>query len=280
MFTTTVSPQALRERLGDPQVIVVDCRHALADFTLGRRLYDESHIPGAFFADVEEDLAGRKTGSNGRHPLPDPETFARFLGELGVDDASQVVAYDAGADMFAPRLWFLCRWIGHDAVAVLDGGFTAWVGLGYPTTAAPSEPRREGRLTVHLHPELLVDAGYVRAHLGDPAVQVLDGRASDRFAGETEPIDPVAGHIPGAANRWFKANFDAAGKFKSPEELRAELARAGIDPARTIHQCGSGLSSAASYLAMEHAGLEGSRIYNGSWSEWVADPTRPVATGE
>ena len=259
--------------------MILDCRHSLADFELGRRLYDESHVPGAFFASVEEDLAGPKTGKNGRHPLPDAETFARFLRARGVDDDTQIFAYDAGADMFAPRLWFVTRWIGHDAIAVLDGGFAQWSARGYPVTAAPSQPMREGTLAIRLRPELLVDARYVHEHLDTPEMQLLDARARERYSGETEPIDPVAGHIPGARNRWFKENFGPDGMLKSPDELRAEFAQAGLDPKRTVHQCGSGVSSAVTHLAMQHAGLEGSRIYNGSWSEWVADPTRPIATG-
>lgn len=279
-FTTAISPEELHARLGDPNLVVLDCRHSLADFSLGRRLYDEAHVPGAFFADVEKDLAGRKTGTNGRHPLPDPENFARFLRGLGVNDDTQIVAYDAGGDMFAARLWFVCRWIGHDATAILDGGFSAWTALGYPVTAAPSRPARDGELRVRLRPELIVDAGFVLAHLNDPAMQLLDARAKERYSGQTEPIDPVAGHIPGARHRWFKDNFDAAGRLKSREQLRAEFAGEGLDPKRTVHQCGSGVSSAVTYLAMVHSGLDGSRVYNGSWSEWVADPSRPVATGE
>ena len=278
-FTTLISPQDLRERLDDPQVVVVDCRHSLADFALGKRLYDEAHVPGAFFADVESDLAGEHTGRNGRHPMPAPETFARFLRGLGIDDATQIVAYDAGGDMFAARMWFLCRWIGHDAVAVLDGGFSAWRQLGYPVTAAPAQTPREGTLVARVRPEMLVDASYVLAHLHDPAMQLIDARAEDRFAGQNETIDPVAGHIPGARNRWFKRNFEDDGRFKSPEVLRAEFAADGIDPQRVVHQCGSGVSSAANELAMTIAGLEGSRLYGGSWSEWVADRSRPVATG-
>jgi thiosulfate/3-mercaptopyruvate sulfurtransferase len=199
---------------------------------------------------------------------------------LGVNDDTQIVAYDAGGDMFAARLWFVCRWIGHDATAILDGGFLAWTALGYPVTAAPSQPTRDGELRVRLHPELLVDADFVLAHLNDPAMQLLDARAKERYSGQTEPIDPVAGHIPGARHRWFKDNFDAAGRLKSREQLRAEFAAEGLDPKRIVHQCGSGVSSAVTYLAMVHSGLDGSRVYNGSWSEWVADPSRPVATGE
>jgi thiosulfate/3-mercaptopyruvate sulfurtransferase len=279
-YATVISPEELHARLGDPDVAVLDCRHALADFSLGRRLYDESHIPGAFLAAVEEDLAGPKTGMNGRHPLPDPETFARFLRGVGVNDDTQIVAYDAGADMFAPRLWFLCRWIGHDASAILDGGFAAWNAHGCPVTSTPSKRSSEGTLTVRLRPELVVDVEYVSRNLKSPAMQLLDARAKERYTGETEPIDPVGGHIPGALQRWFKDNFTSDGRLKSPEQLRAEFANSGLDAKLTVHQCGSGVSSTATYLAMVHAGLEGSRIYNGSWSEWVADPSRPIATGD
>jgi len=278
-FTTIVSPEELHAHLRDPGFVVLDCRHSLADFSLGRRLYDESHVPGAFFASVEDDLAGAQTGTNGRHPLPDPETLARFLRGIGADDDTQLVAYDAGADMFAARFWFLSRWIGHDAVAILDGGFAAWSARGYPVTAAPSEPAREGSLSVRLRPELVVDAAFVLSHLGGAEMQLLDARAIERFTGESEPIDPVGGHIPGALQRWFKDNFSAEGTLKSREQLREEFARAQLDPKRTVHQCGSGVSSAVTQLAMAHAGLEGSRIYNGSWSEWVADPSRPIAKG-
>ncbi|HEU5480306.1 MAG TPA: sulfurtransferase [Candidatus Tumulicola sp.] len=278
-YTTVVAPSVVREHLEDPAYLVVDCRHSLADFSLGKRLYDEAHVPGAFFADVEYDLAGPKTGANGRHPMPDPEAFARFLRARGAGDATQIVAYDAGADMFAARLWFLCRWIGHHAVAVLDGGFAAWVAAGYPVTAAPEQPQREGTLEVRLHPELVVDADYVLQRLRDPGMQLLDARAEDRFAGQNETVDPVAGHIPGALNRWFKRNFNGDGSFKSAAALRDEFAAQGLDPKRVVHQCGSGVSSAANELAMAIAGLEGSRLYAGSWSEWIADPARPIVTG-
>ena len=276
-YTTIIPPNALREALGGPNLVVVDCRHSLQDFGLGLRLYQESHVPGAFFASVEDDLAGPKTGENGRHPMPDPETFARFLRGIGVDDDTQLVAYDAGADMFAPRLWFLSRWIGHDAVAVLDGGFAAWQAHGYPVTAQPSTPAREGRVTVRVRPDYVVDARHVLERLESAAMHLIDARAEDRFAGQNEMVDPVAGHIPGATNRWFKRNFNDDGTFKSPAQLREEFA--GVDPELAIHQCGSGVSAAVNHMAMEVAGIHGSRIYGGSWSEWIADPSRPVATG-
>jgi thiosulfate/3-mercaptopyruvate sulfurtransferase len=280
LYRTIVAPEILREHLEDPRWVVVDCRHSLQDFTVGRKAYEAGHIPGAFFADVERDLAGERTGSNGRHPLPDPQDFADFLRSFSVTDESQIVAYDEGADMFAARLWFLCRWIGHEAVAVLDGGIAAWRALGYPVeTRHPVEARgNDGRLTVRLNPEMLVDVNGVLANLESPAMQVLDARAADRFRGETEPIDPVAGHIPGARNHWFKENFDERGRLKPSQELREAYAAYG-EPAHIVHQCGSGISSAVNALAMEHAGLRGSRLYAGSWSEWCADPSRPVETG-
>lgn len=277
MFTTIVSVRELHDRLDDPKLVIIDCRHALADFGLGLRLYDEAHIPGAFFAAVEDDLAGPKTGRNGRHPLPDPNVFARFLRGLGVDDDTQIVAYDAGADMFAARCWSLVRWIGHDAVAMLDGGYAKWAQSGYPVTAAPAEPGHEGNIQAHVRPSLIVDADYVRERLGSDEMHLVDARAADRFAGQNETIDPVAGHIPGARNRWFKDNFNADGTLKSPEDLVAQYA--SVDPKRVVHQCGSGVSSAVNQLAMVHARLGETPIYAGSWSEWIADPSRPVATG-
>jgi thiosulfate/3-mercaptopyruvate sulfurtransferase len=279
MYTTVVSPEVLSEHLDDSSWVVIDCRHALADFGLGRRLYNEAHIPGAFFADVEHDLAGEKNGFNGRHPLPDASAFASFLESLGVSDGTQIVAYDAGADMFAARLWFLCRWIGHDAVAVLDGGIAAWRAEGFPVTSEPSSALRDGTINVQLRSDLVVYSDYVLSNLASDIMQLVDARASDRYAGENETIDPVAGHIPSARNRWFKANFDESGRFKSPEQLRHEFFEFGV-PHAIVHQCGSGVSVAVNMLAMEHAGLSESRLYGGSWSEWVADPSRPVATGD
>lgn len=276
---TIVSPEVLREHLGDPHWVVVDCRHRLADFAFGRRAYEEGRIPGAFFADVEQDLAGAKSGTNGRHPLPDPARLADLLRSFGVGDQTQIVACDEGADMFAARLWFLCRWIGHDAVAVLDGGLSAWHALGYPLSVTLSPSRRtRGSLTMRLHPEMIVDTDEVLANLESSAMRLLDARSGDRFRGDVEPIDPVAGHVPGSHNRWFKENFDERGRLKSPERLRGELAALG-DPGSVVHECGSGISSAVNALAMEHAGLAGSRIYAGSWSEWCSDPKRPIATG-
>lgn len=278
-LTTLVSADALRARLDDPRIVIVDCRHSLADVAAGRAAYEAGHIPEAIFADAETDLSGEKTGRNGRHPLPDPQRFGDFLRAHGAGDDTQLVAYDAGGDMFAARFWVLSRWIGHDAVAVLDGGFAAWQARGYPITDAPPRVRAAGSLTVRLRPDAMVDAAFVLQHLGDDAVQVLDARGEDRFAGLNESVDPVAGHIPGAHNRWYRRNFNADGTFQSRQALREQFLAESDDPERIVHQCGSGVSAAVNQLAMEIAGLSGSRLYAGSWSEWIADPSRPIATG-
>lgn len=274
-YTGLVDAQSVFQHLDDPAWVIVDCRHSLADFSLGRKMYAEGHIPGAFFADVEHDLAGEKTGSNGRHPLPEPEALANYLRALGVDDDTQIVAYDAGGDMFAARLWFLCKWIGHERVAVLDGGLAAWLSAGYALSAEPSDARSLGSLAVRLDPHLVVDAAFVLANMDRAEVQLVDARGADRFRGENETIDPVAGHIPGAENHPFKANFAEDLRFKSPEELRALFARF-IDADHVIHQCGSGVSGAVNMLAMHVAGFPASKLYAGSWSEWIANPDRPV----
>ncbi len=280
MFSTIIEAAQLREHLQDPRFIVVDCRHLLSDFSLGRKQYDEEHIEGAFFADVETDLAGPKTGTNGRHPLPDPHDFGQFLqNKLGADDNTQLVAYDAGADMCAARFWFLCRWIGHQNVAVLNGGFPAWKNAGFPTGIDIPRPRRShGALTIRQHPEMIADVNYVFRNLNDGGMKLVDGRAADRFAGQNETIDPIAGHIPGAQNRWFKDNFGDDLRFKSPQQLREDFSRFGT-PREIVHNCGSGVSASVNYLAMIIAGLLDSKIYAGSWSEWIADPSHPLATG-
>jgi thiosulfate/3-mercaptopyruvate sulfurtransferase len=277
VFETIVSVDDLARHLDDPRWVIVDCRHLLQDFSAGRRLYDAVHIPGAFFASVESDLSGPRTGANGRHPLPDPVQFAAFLRELGVNDDTQIVAYDAGADMFAARFWFLAQYIGHDAVAILDGGFNAWTGTGKPvTTQEPVKPRN-GTIQARPRTQSAVDVDSVLKSLEDQSFTLLDARGPDRFAGFNETIDPIGGHIPGAINRPFRANFTGPlGQLKSPEQLRAEFEAIGVAPDRLVHQCGSGVSAAVNYLAMKHAGFEGHRLYPGSWSEWCADPSRPM----
>jgi len=276
-FTTLVSVSDLAAHLGDPDWIVCDCRHDLVDTESGRRAHARSHIPGARFVHLDEDLSGPRTGKNGRHPLPDPETFRKRLGALGIDNSKQIVAYDASGGCYAARLWWMLRWVGHDRVAVLDGGWDAWIKDGRPVTAA--QPAiRPATFTARPEPRLAVDAAYVAAHLNQVEICVLDARSAERFRGENETLDPVGGHIPGAVNRFYKYNLDTDGCFKSAVELHEEFSDliGARRPEHILHQCGSGVTACHNLLAMEIAGFSGSRLYPGSWSEWCSDPSRPV----
>jgi thiosulfate/3-mercaptopyruvate sulfurtransferase len=277
--STLVSVEQLASHLNDPAWCIVDCRHDLFDHALGRRDYNAGHIAGAFFGDIETDLAGPKTGKNGRHPLPAREKLVTLFRRWGMSNDTQLVAYDAQGSQFAVRLWWLSRWLGHAKVAVLDGGWQAWIAAAGATST--EAPKRVGG-TFEAHTPLVgyVEAGRVQQHLYDKRTVVLDARAPERYAGEQEPIDPVAGHIPGAVNRFWQLNL-ADGKFKPGDQLRAEFETllAGHKPADVVHQCGSGVTSCHNVLAMEIAGLPGAQLYAGSWSEWVADPARPVAVG-
>lgn len=279
MHRTIVSVDDLAPHLHDAAWVIVDCRHLLQDFDAGRRLYEAAHIPGAFFAHGETDLAGPKTGANGRHPLPGADHFAGFLRELGVNDDTQIVAYDAGADMWAARFWYVCRYIGHEAVAVLDGGFAAWAGMGKPVSAEIPKRPMNGTITARPRADLTVDANAVLESLHNSAFSLIDARGADRFQGRNETIDPVGGHIPGAINRPFRTNYTGPfGQFKPADELRKEFEAIGIPPERVVHQCGSGVSATVNLLAMEVAGLSSTRLYPGSWSEWCADRSRPMVT--
>jgi thiosulfate/3-mercaptopyruvate sulfurtransferase len=282
MNTTLVTVEELEAHLFDRVWCVVDCRHDLMDFEAGWGAYRAGHIPGATFASVEEDLSGEKTGSNGRHPLPKREDLVEVFCDWGIDDDTQLVAYDAQGGQFAVRLWWLARWLGHAKVAVLDGGWQAWLAkTNWPSTAAPD--RERGTFGARAPLVAIATAGEVLAARGDPAALLVDARAPERFEGRIEPIDPVAGHIPGAVDRFWQDNLAARpdGRFKSPQQLRAEFERllAGRAPQQMLVYCGSGVTSCHHVLAMEHAGLSGARLYAGSWSEWIADPQRPVAKG-
>src|SRR5918993_5999317 len=213
MFTTLVSASELASHLDDPQWIICDCRHDLADYEAGRRAYREGHISGARFLHLDEDLSGPKTGLNGRHPLPHPQTFALRLGALGIDNSKQVIAYDASGGCYAARLWWMLRWVGHTRVAVLDGGWDAWMRSGGAVDAKMPEVQPT-TFTLRAQPQQTPDARFIAAHLEDGHVAVIDARSPDRFRGENETLDPVAGHIPGATNRFFKMNLDASGCFK------------------------------------------------------------------
>jgi len=275
--TTLVSTAELARH---PEWRVFDCRHDLARPELGAQQYAEAHIPGALFAHLDRDLSGPMTGGNGRHPLPAAEVFIAWLGRAGLRPGNQVVAYDAGGGSSASRLWSMLRWVGHEAVAVLDGGLAKWSREGRPLTAdVPSfaPTTYTGRARVALQ----VDTRFLEQHLGGSSVTLVDARAPARFLGEAEPIDPVAGRIPGARNRFNSENLAPDGTFKDAAALRKEfLAVLGDrDPAEIVHYCGSGVAACHNQLAMEIAGLPGSRIYTGSWSEWISDARRPRARG-
>jgi thiosulfate/3-mercaptopyruvate sulfurtransferase len=277
--TTLVSVTDLAAHLEDASWIVCDCRHDLARYEFGRSAYATSHIPGARFLHLDEDLSGPKTGTNGRHPLPHPITFTLRLAALGIDNTKQIIAYDSAGGAYAARLWWMLRWVGHTHAAVLDGGWDAWTGAGQPVTAALPEFKTTS-YNPHLTPQLAVDAEFVHENIGGTHIRVLDARSPDRFRGENETLDPVAGHIPGATNRFFRQNLDGDGRFKSAAALHQEFASAlNATPTEIVHQCGSGVTACHNLLAMEIAGLTGSRLFPGSWSEWVSNRARPVATG-
>lgn len=282
MYQTLISASELAAHIDDPTWVVVDCRHDLMNLAAGRDGYAIGHLPGAVFADIETVLSGAKRDADGvflgRHPLPGKEALAGALRALGIGDATQVVAYDAHGGMFAARLWWLLRWLGHEAVAVLDGGMAAWQSLGQPlSTEVPVQP--PGSLTVRAPFVPTVTVREVMDNLEHGQRIVIDARAADRFRGENETIDPVGGHIPGAKNRFFKDNLQADGRFKDAGQLRAEFGALIDDPRRAIMQCGSGVTACHNLLALEVAGMPGAALYPGSWSEWVGDPARPVAQG-
>ncbi len=277
---TLVSVSDLSAHLNDPDWIVCDCRHDLVKTDAGRSAYAQAHIPSARFVHLDEDLSAPLTGRNGRHPLPDPAKFVARLGSLGIDNGKQVVAYDATGGAYAARLWWMLRWVGHEATAVLDGGWDAWLAATHPITDQ-LPPIKAARFNMRVRNEAVLDAESILASRGMPGPLMLDARSADRFRGENETLDPVAGHIPGAVNRFFRHNLDVDGNFKRPTTLRQEFddLLGNNAPGNVAHYCGSGVTACHNELAMEMAGLAGSRLYPGSWSEWCSDPSRPVATG-
>jgi thiosulfate/3-mercaptopyruvate sulfurtransferase len=301
-FKTLIDVDSLRKVLAMPGLAVIDCRFDLANPDAGARAYLAGHIPGARYADLNRDLSAPRSESSGRHPLPAADRFAKRLEELGVGNDTQVVAYDESNGSFAARLWWLLRWLGHTRVAVLDGGIKAWIAAGgaleageaspttaqssphaQPTPAAPISPPAASSPAPHFAPRpdatAAVTAAEVAAALRDPATLLVDARAAERYAGKVEPIDPVAGHIPGAVNHPFSTNLAADGRFLPAAELQASWRErlAGRDPRRVIAMCGSGVTACHNLLSLEIAGLSGAKLYAGSWSEWIRDPARPVA---
>jgi thiosulfate/3-mercaptopyruvate sulfurtransferase len=278
-----IAPQPLAAHLGDPDWVVFDCRHRLGEPDYGRSAYLAGHVPGARFADLDRVLCGPVGAGTGRHPLPDWGGFTDWLGGQGVSPTHAVVAYDDSHGAFAARLWWMLRAVGHARVTVLDGGFARWRGEGRPTDAATPAPVVQ-RYVAQPDPALLASLEEVRSALGrvdDAASLLVDARAPERFRGESEPIDPRPGHIPGALNLPFAGNVDESGVFLPPERLRARLlgAYGSRPPERTVHYCGSGVTACHNLLAHAAAGLPLGRLYAGSWSQWCADPSRPAELG-
>jgi thiosulfate/3-mercaptopyruvate sulfurtransferase len=278
-FTTLVSTAVLASHMDDP--VIVDCRSKLDDEHWGEREHAASHIPGAVYADLNRDLSGPKRGTNGRHPLPDPQVLATTFGRLGISSGVQVVAYDQDNGMWASRLWWLLRWMGHDAVAVLDGGFAKWTAEGRPTTSG-EERRAPREFSGEPRADMAIDVDAVATRVGSPEWRLVDARAPERYRGDSEPIDRTPGHIPGAVNHFFGGNLAADKTFRTPEELRGQFAASigGTPIDHVVCYCGSGVTACHNLLALEHAGLRGAKLFAGSWSEWSADPTRPVERGE
>jgi thiosulfate/3-mercaptopyruvate sulfurtransferase len=278
MYTTIVSTDLLASHLND--WAIVDCRFDLQKPEWGRDQYRLAHIPGAVYASLNADLSSPPSGTNGRHPLPAIDALAATFGRLGIDRRTQVVAYDQDAGFYASRVWWSLRYLGHDAVAVLDGGWAKWLREERPTRSG-DETRQAATFTPSPRPESRVELDEVLARLGDSGRPLIDARPPERFEGRSETIDRVAGHIPGALNHFFKQNLAGDGTMLPPETLRTNFEQLlrGTGPADAVMYCGSGVTACHNLLAMEHAGLPGSRLYVGSWSEWSSDPSRPVETG-
>lgn len=279
MSNLLISAGELATHLGDPDWIVFDCRHDLADPAAGARAYAQSHVRGAVHISLDGDLSGTKNGHNGRHPLPDAAAFCARMAESGLRNNMQVVTYDATGGAFAARLWWMLRWVGHERVTVLDGGWNAWLKANLPvaseaTAISPGDFSGNPR-------DITVDVNFVADAIGKRSTRLIDARSPDRFRGENETLDPVGGHIPGATNRFFQNNLGPDGCFKPATVLKAEFAAmlGETQSGEVVHQCGSGVTACHNLLAMEIAGLSGSRLYPGSWSEWCSDPQRPIARG-
>jgi thiosulfate/3-mercaptopyruvate sulfurtransferase len=282
-YTTLISASDLLDHLDAPEWAVIDCRFTLSDPESGRKDYQEAHIPGALYAHLEEDLCGRIVpGKTGRHPLPSMEEFSHRLSKWGIDSRVQVVAYDdVGGALAAARLWWMLRWVGHKQAAVLNGGWTLWQKESLPVKSG-IEFRRPRIFVPHHQPGLVADTELVDEMRTDPAALVLDSRTADRYLGENETIDPVAGHIPGAKSAPYPENLDNQDKFLSEEMLRKRFEQLFEDvPAeRAVFYCGSGVTAAHNVLAVAHAGMGNAKLYPGSWSKWITDSSRPIATDE
>ena len=277
MFKTLIAPADVAPHLAHEDWVIVDCRFDLADPAKGERLYLESHVPGARYAHLDRDLSGDKTGANGRHPLPTAEQMRERFGALGIGPGKQVIVYDADSGMHASRLWWMLRFMGHDAVALLDGGFARWTREGFGVRGG-REAWRAATFIGAPREGWRVTADAVQQHLHAPSQVLVDARAAERYRGENETLDKKAGHIPGAKNFFFQRNLRDDKTFKSADELREawQSLLAGTSPEQVVMYCGSGVTACHNLLALEHAGLPGARIFPGSWSEWSSDPNRPT----
>jgi thiosulfate/3-mercaptopyruvate sulfurtransferase len=284
-FTTLISAAMLRDLVGKPEIAIIDCRFDLMNPDGGRRAYLEGHIPGARYADLNKDLSAPISATSGRHPLPTPSDFAGTLVRLGVGRATQVVAYDDSGGAFAARLWWMLRWVGHPAAAVLDGGIKAWVSEGGTLLSGEENPLPAAKVGPHVSAQAdaaaVIGTADLEQRLADPAFLLIDARAGERFAGTVEPIDTVGGHIKGAVNHPFSANLGTDGRFLPAQVLRQAWERrlAGRSPTQVAAMCGSGVTACHNLLSLEVAGLRGAKLYAGSWSEWIRDPRRPIAQG-
>ena len=275
--TTLVSTNTLASHLNDSSWIIADCRYNLTDEAWGHAQYIAGHIPGAVFVDLAHDLAGPRTGANGRHPLPSPETIAATFGRIGIGIDTQVIAYDQDAGPYASRLWWMLRYVGHDAVAVLDGGFAKWTREGRPARTS-EETRPAAAFTPRLRRDMRVTVDEAARLVGNPSVMFVDARSPERYQGHPDPLDNVSGHIPGASNRSYRHNVAEDGTMRPPDALRTEFERLLGDRSadQIVMYCGSGITACHNLLAMEYSGLHGMKLFAGSWSEWEADPARPV----
>lgn len=278
-YTTLIEAAELLPHLSDPGWVVVDCRFDLGDPAAGSRLYAASRIPGARYAHLDTDLSGPVTAKTGRHPLPDPARFAQRLGAWGIGHSTQVVAYDDASGAVAARLWWMLRWVGHNAVAVLNGGLKAWLAAGQPVKDEPPSVK-PAAYTPRVDPGAVIHVDQVMSGLDSRTIVLVDARASDRFASRNETIDAIAGHVPGARNHPFMTNVDADGRFLPRGQLQERWRHTIADApgSDVVCMCGSGVTACHNVLALEIAGLSGARLYAGSWSEWIRDPARPVMT--
>ena len=280
-FTTIVSTEQLARHLDDPDWIIFDCRFTLTNQEAGSQAYHTSHIPGARYAHLDIDLSGPVTEKSGRHPLPDVQQLTEKLSRWGVDSSKQVVVYDDSFGAMAVKMWWLLRWLGHENVALLDGGLPKWLKEKRPMTAQLPQIL-PAKFVAQLHKEIQANVAEVDNARQERCRLVIDARPEQRYTGEREPLDKVAGHIPGSVNWVFDENLDFDGTYLPAEELREAYVKLlnGVKPELVIHSCGSGVTACHNMLAMEIAGMNGGKLYAGSWSEWIADPSRPVATGE